>query len=152
VNAETTWSIDSAIEALSVVEQGTVTGYDLSIAPPATQYLGQQLAAAASAFGPTVIASWTAAADSVLAHIVATELGLGRIVVSLDLGVLDVSRRSSSPLRAVLVAAMLDDHSVAPVAKLLTAGGHSLAGAVALGSHGRPAALTRGPVETVVLA
>lgn len=46
---------------------------------------------------------------------------------------------------------MLDDHSVAPIAKLLTSGGHSLAGAVALGSHG-PAAPTRGPVETVVLA
>lgn len=129
---ETNWSIPSALDAVAVVENSQVVGYNLAYSPAAAQYLGEQLAGLARASDATLIASWRDADDSVLAHIASVQLGIGRVVIELDLGLLDISPHPTLALRTVLIGTAFGRSPIGPIAELLEDAGHSLVAAISL--------------------
>ncbi|HET9081688.1 MAG TPA: hypothetical protein VFO01_14420 [Trebonia sp.] len=154
MTASARWDTRSALEAVSVAGDGGVTGYDLSRAPAATQYLGQSMAVIARRFSPTLVLSLADPHDAVLAHIIATEMGIDRSVIYVDLGLLGMSPQPLLPRRVILVGTALGGQPLDPIASLLDRGGHTFVAAIALtspaGLASRPCAAAGG-VATVIL-
>jgi len=127
-----TTTLQARLEALTVAEDGAGR-FDLVVDPAAATAVGQALAERAREQNPTVVLSWAGEDDIVLAHIVASELGVPRAVVELDLGLITVSRALPEGSRAVLVAPQFSaERPVASIATMLGTRGHTLVLAAAL--------------------
>lgn len=82
-----------------------------------------------------MVLSWAAKDDIVLAHIVASALGVPRAVVELDLGLITISRPLPSGSRAVLVAPQFSaERPIGSIATMLETRDHRLVLAAALAS------------------
>ncbi|PWB97976.1 hypothetical protein [Homoserinimonas hongtaonis] len=119
--------------APALIESLTVDGrLDLALNPAAVTELGSLIAEQAREHSPSLVLSW-AGDDIVLAHAVASALGIPRAVVSLDLGLITVDPQVAPSTRGVLVGShFTSDGPVASIATMLGERGHELVLAAAL--------------------
>jgi hypothetical protein len=126
-------SVAGLISALTFTDDSGVTRVEFGTDPAAVNVLGAAMAEAARALNPTVVLSWAGEGDSVLAHVVAAELGVTRAVIELDLGLLTISPPLADASRALLVGGQLTaDRQIEPIATMLDSRGHTLVLAAAL--------------------
>lgn len=126
-------TVAGLISAVTSTDDSGVTRFEFATDPAAVNALGTALAGAARAQNPTVVLSWAGEDDSVLAHVVASELGVARAVIELDLGLLTVSPPLAEASRAVLVGTQFTaDRQIESIATMLDSRGHALVLAAAL--------------------
>jgi hypothetical protein len=107
--------------------------YDLAADPTAATRAGAALAEMVRSAEATVVLSWAGENESLLAHVVASELGLPRAVVELDLGLLTVSPPLAEASRVVLVATEFSARRpIDSIATMLASRNHQLTAVAAL--------------------
>lgn len=125
-------SLHTQLDSLRVDEAGE-SRFDFVINPAAATAVGTVLAERAREHNPNLVLSWTGEDDIVLAHIVASVLGVPRAVAELDLGLITVSRSLPAGSRVVLVAPQFsEERPIASIATMLETRGHKLVLAAAL--------------------
>jgi hypothetical protein len=107
--------------------------FDFGRDPAGTEQIGRALAAQVSEFQATAIASWLAPEETVLAHIVARELGAMRTEVQLDLGLLTIESELPSGSVVLLVSTFWDGQRPLHSLRTLFEGrGHTVVAAASL--------------------
>ncbi|QEE62385.1 hypothetical protein FVA74_12975 [Salinibacterium sp. dk2585] len=123
--------ITAQIAAIAVDGEET-RRLELALDPAAVQLLGAAIADRAREHSPSLVLSW-AGDDIVLAHAVASALGVPRAVVSLDLGLISVDPQLEAGTRGMLVASTFTSETpIASIATMLGERGHELVLAAAI--------------------
>lgn len=126
-------AIAQAVSALTVKEADGSTWIDMSTRPDAVEEIGQAVARAVADRNAGAVIGWLSADETVLAHIVARELGVPRAVIDEDLGLLTVSPELSSGSSVLVVATSFDQYpSLQAVRTLLENSDHHVVGVVRL--------------------
>ncbi|MGV8876683.1 MAG: hypothetical protein ACOH1K_04135 [Rhodoglobus sp.] len=107
--------------------------FDFGRDPAAAEQIGRALAAQVSEFQATAVVSWLDSEETVLAHIVARELGAVRTGVQLDLGLLTIESELPAGSRVVLVSTFWDGQRPLHSLRTLFEGrGHTVVAAASL--------------------
>lgn len=107
--------------------------FDFGRSPEATERVGKSMAESTRSYLPDVIASWSGAAEAVLAHIVARELRAVRTAIEVDLGLLSMETEIPASSRILLVSTFWTrQRSLASLRTLLEGQGHTVVAARSL--------------------
>jgi len=102
----------SLVESVTVHEPDGSTWYDLSSQPATVNAIGYAIAKQVTDAHITTVISWWAPDEAVLAHAVATALGVPRSSAELELGLITLSPdlRTEDDGRVLLVATKFDNN------------------------------------------
>ena len=121
------------ISTLLVEEDSVERWFDFGKNPSATEQVGKLIADRAHAYAPDAVASWSSPDETVLAHIVARELGAVRVGIELDLGLLSVLSELPAASRVMLISTFWNRvRPVASLRTLLEGQGHTVVAAASL--------------------
>ncbi len=137
-------TIDTALGALTVQADGAPAWLELGRDPRAVGLLAAELAEQARRHEIGAVASWRHPEDAVLAHELASALGVPRLSVQEDLGRLSLTPSVETSARVLFVHIGADaDAPLEAVGHLLAGRGHTLAAVVHLTAQGHPGAAVR---------
>ncbi|RNE56512.1 hypothetical protein [Cryobacterium tepidiphilum] len=126
-------SIAQAVSELTVTEADGSTWIDMSTRPDAIENIGQAVAHEVKNLGAGAVIGWLSADETVLAHIVARELGVPRAVIDVDLGLLTISPELQPNCDVLVVATSLDQYpSLQAIRTVLESNGHHVVAVVSL--------------------
>jgi len=129
--------LSANIKKLTRVSEGGDTWIDVCVDPTAAESVGAAIAARAAEYQPQLVVTWGLPDESVLAHIVARDLGITSARADLDLGLITIEEELPSATRVLLVTTIDDPYRrLNSLHTLLDGQGHTVVAAASVISAG----------------
>jgi hypothetical protein len=136
---ESAEELTAHINALTRVSEGGDVWIDVSVDPASAESVGAAIARRVAEYEPQLVVTWMLPDESVLAHIVARDLGVTIARADLDLGLITIEEELPAASRVLLVTTIDDPYRrLNSLYTLLEGQGHTVVAAASVISAGTP--------------
>ena len=136
---ESAEELTAHINALTRVSEGGDVWIDVSVDPASAESVGAAIARRVAEYEPQLVVTWMLPDESVLAHIVARDLGIRTARADLDLGLITIEEELPAASRVLLVTTIDDPYRrLNSLYTLLEGQGHTVVAAASVISAGTP--------------